>query len=877
MEISKIYDPATSEAKWYSYWLEHKFFRSTPDEREPYTIVIPPPNVTGVLHMGHMLNNTIQDILVRKARMEGKNACWVPGTDHASIATEAKVVQKLRAEGIKKSDLSREDFLKHAWNWKEKHGGIILEQLKKLGASCDWDRTSFTMDPQYSESVIDTFIDLHRKGLIYRGERMVNWDPTALTAVSDEEVIHKEVQSALFHVRYRIAGSDEAYVTIATTRPETILGDTAICVNPKDERYASLVGKKAIVPMINREIPIIADEYVDVEFGTGCLKVTPAHDVNDYDLGQKHGLETIDVLNADGTMSAAAQMYVGEDRFAVRKKIAADLKAAGHLVKEEPYTNKVGYSERTDVPIEPRISLQWFVKMEDISKPALEHVMNDDVQFWPPKFKNSYRNWMENVKDWCISRQLWWGHRIPAWYYGAGEHDYVIAKTAPEAAKLASEALGRSINAADLKQDEDVLDTWFSSWLWPISVFNGFYSKEEVDYYYPTNDLVTAPEIMFFWVARMIIAGYEYRGEKPFKNVYYTGIVRDKLGRKMSKSLGNSPDPIALMKQFGADGVRCGMLFSSPAGNDLPFDESLCEQGRNFSNKIWNALRLVKGWTPESREQPGSAVVAVKWMDHRLAQVIDEVNDHYSKFRISDVLMTCYKFAWNDFCSWYLEAVKPAFGENTDSSTNAAVMGHFETLLKLLHPLMPFITEEMWHLLAERRSPSEALVVSSWPAARGFDLDVVAGFAKATDVVTQVRNVRSENGMSFKEAVALYVRGDAESDAYFYPVIQKLANVSSIHRNAESPAQAFTFVRSGAEYAIPIDDNMDTGDQVEKLKAELDYTRGFLKSVEKKLSNERFVQSAPAQVVDVERKKQEDALAKIALIQEKLNAIGAAL
>ncbi len=877
MEIPKIYDPSSSEAKWYSYWLEHKFFKSTPDKREPYTIVIPPPNVTGVLHMGHMLNNTIQDILVRKARMEGKNACWVPGTDHASIATEAKVVQKLRAEGIKKSDLSREDFLKHAWEWKEKHGGIILEQLKKLGASCDWDRTSFTMDPQYSESVIDTFIDLYGKGLIYRGERMVNWDPAALTAVSDEEVIHKEVQSALYHVRYRIAGSDDTYVTIATTRPETILGDTAICVNPKDERYASLVGKKAIVPMINREIPIIADEYVDMEFGTGCLKVTPAHDVNDYDLGQKHGLETIDVLNADGTMSPAAQLYVGEDRFAVRKKIAADLKAAGHLVKEEPYTNKVGYSERTDVPIEPRISLQWFVKMEDISKPALQHVMNDDVQFWPPKFKNSYRNWMENVKDWCISRQLWWGHRIPAWYYGEGEHDYVIAKTADEAAMLASEKLGSAVDATKLKQDEDVLDTWFSSWLWPISVFNGFYSKEEVDYYYPTNDLVTAPEIMFFWVARMIIAGYEYRGEKPFKNVYYTGIVRDKLGRKMSKSLGNSPDPIELMKQFGADGVRCGMLFSSPAGNDLPFDESLCEQGRNFSNKIWNALRLVKGWTPENRNQPDSAVVAVKWMDQRLAQVIDEVNDHYGKFRISDVLMTCYKFAWNDFCSWYLEAVKPAFGENIDSSTHAAVMGHFETLLKLLHPLMPFVTEEMWHLLAERKSPVDALVVASWPTARDYNPEAVIAFAKATDVVSQVRNVRSENGMPFKEAVELFVRGDAETDAYFYPVIQKLANVSRIERNAESPAQAFTFVLSGAEYAIPISEDMDTGDQVDKLKAELEYTRGFLMSVEKKLGNERFVQSAPAQVVDVERQKQSDALAKIALIEEKLNAMGAAL
>jgi valyl-tRNA synthetase len=874
MEISKIYDPAASESKWYQYWLDHKFFKSLPDEREPYTIVIPPPNVTGVLHMGHMLNNTIQDILVRKARMEGKNACWVPGVDHASIATEAKVVQKLRAEGIKKSDLSREKFLEHAWEWKEKHGGIILQQLKKLGASCDWDRETFTMDPEYSRSVIDTFVDLHAKGMIYRGKRMVNWDPAAQTAVSDEEVIHKEVQSALYHVRYRVAGTDDQWVTIATTRPETILGDTAICVHPDDPRYTHLHGKKAIVPLVNREIPIITDEYVEMEFGTGCLKVTPAHDVNDYDLGAKHGLETIDVLNADGTMSPEATLYIGEDRFEVRKKIALDLKAGGFLLKEEPYMNKVGYSERTDVPIEPRISLQWFVKMTDLGKPALEHVMNDDVQFWPPKFKNSYRNWMENIKDWCISRQLWWGHRIPAYFYGPGENDYVIATNDAEALEAAQKVTGRPLTSADLSQDEDVLDTWFSSWLWPISVFGGFYNKEEVDYYYPTNDLVTAPEIMFFWVARMIMAGYEYRGEKPFKNVYYTGIVRDKLGRKMSKSLGNSPDPIELMKQYGADGVRAGMLFSSPAGNDLPFDEGLCEQGRNFSNKIWNALRLVKSWDPEARPRPEAAVIATEWMDHRMSQVIDEVNDHYSKFRISDVLMTCYKFAWNDFCSWYLEAVKPAYGERIDTETQAKVTGHFETLLKLLHPLMPFVTEEMWHLLADRNSPTEALVIARWPQAKPYDATFIEGFVRATDVVTQLRNIRKQNNIPNKEPIALYLRDDSDSDQPFYPLFGRLANVSEVHRNEDMPAQAFTFVNGQAEYAVPFGDTVDAEGQVEKLREELTYTRGFLQSVMKKLGNEKFAQNAPEQVIATERKKQADAEAKIALLQEKLTQMG---
>ena len=873
MEIAKLYDPSQIESKWYSYWLEHGYFNSVPDDREPYTIVIPPPNVTGVLHMGHMLNNTIQDILVRKARMEGKNACWVPGVDHASIATEAKVVQKLRAEGIKKSDLTRDEFMTHAWDWKNKHGGIILDQLKKLGASCDWKRETFTMDPDYSRSVIDTFIDLYQKGLIYRGNRMVNWDPSAQTALSDEEVIHKEVDSKLYYVKYKIVGSENEYVTIATTRPETILGDTAICVNPKDERFTHLHGKKAIVPLLNREIPIITDDYVDMEFGTGCLKITPAHDVNDYDLGQKHSLETIDVLNADGTMSKAAELYIGEDRFEVRKKIAKQLKEDGYLVKEEPYKNKVGYSERTDVPIEPRISLQWFVKMEEFSKPALEHVMNDDVKFWPSKFKNSYRHWMENVKDWCISRQLWWGHRIPAFYYGEGEDEYIIATSREDAIERLN-AIGKIINPNDLRQDEDVLDTWFSSWLWPISVFNGFYSDEEVDYYYPTNDLVTAPEIMFFWVARMIIAGYEYRGEKPFENVYYTGIVRDPQGRKMSKSLGNSPDPIELMQKYGADGVRMGMLFSSPAGNDLLFEESLCEQGRNFSNKIWNALRLVKSWTPEDKPAPEVADLALNWMDSRMSEVIEEINDHYSKFRISDVVMTCYKFAWNDFCSWFLEAVKPNYGEAIDAKTLARVVDHFETLLKILHPVMPFITEEMWDILRERKSPQDRVVIAPWPLVVSYETELIKGFSRATDLVSQVRNIRKQNNIPNKIAVDLFIRNDEKSDSEFYPLLKKLANIETCYRNEDMPAEAFTFVLGRAEYAVPYGEEVDVEGQVDKMREELKYTRGFLKSVQGKLSNEKFVKGAPEQVVEMEKNKEADALAKIALIEEKLTAMG---
>lgn len=875
MEMNKVYEPATVESKWYDFWLKHKMFRSVPDSREPYTVVIPPPNVTGVLHMGHMLNNTLQDVLVRKARMEGKNACWVPGVDHASIATEARVTKKLRAEGIKKSDLSREEFLNHAMEWKDKHGGIILDQLKKLGASCDWDRETFTMDPGYSRSVIDVFIDLHDKGLIYRGKRMVNWDPEAQTAVSDEEVIHKELNSKLYHVRYRIVGTEDEWVTIATTRPETILGDTAICVHPKDERYSALVGKTVSVPLIAREIPIIADAYVDPEFGTGCLKITPAHDPNDYEIGQRHDLETVDVLNPDGTMSPEAQRYIGEDRFAVRKKIVADLDDAGQLVKVEDYPNKVGYSERTDAVIEPRLSLQWFVRMKELGGPALEHVMNDDVRFWPPKFKNSYRHWMENIKDWCISRQLWWGHQIPAYYYGSGTDDYVIAPNRAQALETARRRTGKDLKAEDLCQDEDVLDTWFSSWLWPIAVFDGFYSKEEIDYYYPTNDLVTAPEIMFFWVARMIMAGYEYRDEKPFQNVYYTGIVRDKQGRKMSKSLGNSPDPIELMERYGTDGVRVGMLLSSPAGNDLLFDESLCEQGRNFANKLWNALRLVKSMKVEDREdQPASAAIATAWMGNRLGQVRNAVNEHYASFRISDVLMTIYKFAWNDFCSWYLEAVKPPHGEGIDRITHRTVVEHFDVLLRLLHPLMPFITEEMWHLLRERNGPADCLTLAKWPGFSEYNEDILSAFERTTAVITQIRNVRKKNNIPNKIPVELYA-SDADTGHVHDALIVKLANVSQVHRGEELPAEAFTFVIGRTEYAVPFAGQIDTEEQIDKLKEELEYTRGFLKSVDKKLSNERFVNNAPPQVVENERKKRADAEAKIGLLTEKLNSLGA--
>ncbi len=872
-ELPSKYDPSLTEDKWYQYWMENRYFNSVPDHREPYTVLIPPPNVTGVLHMGHMLNNTIQDVLVRRARMRGYNACWVPGTDHASIATEAKVVRKLREEGIKKSDLTREAFLDHAWDWTNKHGGIILEQLKKLGASCDWDRTRFTLDEKYYQSVIDCFVDLYRKGKIYRGLRMVNWDPAALTALSDEEVIYKEVNSKLYHVRYRVVGED-TWLTIATTRPETILGDTAICVNPSDARYTHLHGKKVLVPIVNREVPVIADEYVDMEFGTGCLKVTPAHDPNDYMLGEKHGLETIDVMNDDGTMSAAAGDYVGMDRFAVRKKIVADLAEAGHLVKEQEYLNKVGYSERTDVVIEPRLSLQWFLAMKDISKPALDHVMDDTIRFFPPKFKNSYRNWMENIKDWCVSRQLWWGHRIPAWYFSQGSNDFVVAHTADEALDLARKQTGNaSLTSADLRQEEDVMDTWFSSWLWPISVFDGFYSKEEVDYYYPTNDLVTAPEIMFFWVARMIIAGYEYRGLPPFKNVYYTGIVRDKLGRKMSKSLGNSPDPLDLIKIYGADGVRVGMLLTSPAGNDLPFDDKLCEQGRNFANKIWNAFRLTAGWEVADIDQPSVAQVAVEWMESRLAEAIAEIDEHYERFRISDALMSTYKLIWDDFCAWYLEMVKPVYRSPIDAKTKAATVDFFETLLKLLHPFMPFITEELWHHLAHRNGAQDALIIATWPQAKSVESDLGQSFAAAADVVGGVRTIRKDKQIPMKEALELMVRANEPIDARWYPMVMHLCNVKSVTAVQEKPEQAFSFLVGTNECYVPFGEQVDLEAERGKLEKERDYFMGFKKAVEGKLSNERFVSGAPAAVVDAEKKKLADALAKIAAIEEQLKSL----
>lgn len=875
MDIAKNYDSKVLDDKWYAYWLENGYFRSVPDEREPYTIVIPPPNVTGVLHMGHMLNNTIQDVLVRRARMQGYNACWVPGTDHASIATEAKVVRKLRDEGIKKSDLTREEFMEHAWEWTHKHGGIILEQLKKLGASCDWDRTTFTLDEDYSKSVIDTFIDLYEKGNIYRGKRMVNWDPAALTALSDEEVIHKEVNSKLYHVRYRVAGTTDEWLTIATTRPETILGDSAICVHPDDERFTHLHGKKAIVPMVEREIPIIADEYVEMEFGTGCLKVTPAHDVNDFALGQKHDLEVIDILNANGTLSEEAQFYIGEDRFAVRKKIAADLEEKGHMVKVEDYMNKVGYSERTDVPIEPRLSLQWWVDMKKISKPALDAVMDGEVKFYPEKFVNTYRHWMDNIKDWCISRQLWWGHRIPAFFYGEGGEDFVVAKTIEEALEKAKLKTGiPDMTASDLKQEEDVLDTWFSSWLWPISTFNGFYSKEEIDYYYPTNDLVTAPEIMFFWVARMIIAGYEYRGEKPFHNVYYTGIVRDQQGRKMSKSLGNSPDPIELMKDYGADGVRVGMLLTSPAGNDLPFDVKLCEQGRNFSNKIWNTMRLVTSWEKAGHQMSEIDSISIDWMRNRISQVLAEQEKGYAEFRLSEVLMSTYKLVTDDFSSWFLEMIKPNYGQPISNETYSAAVQIFEDLLRMLHPFMPFISEEIWHLINERKGKDDALVIASWPTGETVDEKLNQDFDYFSELVTAIRNVRKQNNIPFKERLELKMRINEKVSDRFDAVIAKLCNLDGIESVADKTEQSHSFLVKSNEYFIPMTGEVDVESEKTKILEELTYTRGFLNSVNKKLSNERFVSGAPEQVVAAEKKKATDAEAKIAVLEEKMKELG---
>lgn len=875
MEIPTKYDPRSTEDKWYSYWMENGYFKSTPDERDPYTVVIPPPNVTGVLHMGHMLNNTIQDVLVRRARMKGLNACWVPGTDHASIATEAKVVRKLREEGVKKSDLSRDEFMEHAWDWTHKHGGIILDQLKKLGASCDWDRTRFTMDEGYYEGVIDTFINFYNEGLIYRGVRMVNWDPVALTALSDEEVIHKEENGYLYHVRYKIVGTEDEWITVATTRPETILGDTAICVHPDDPRYFHLKGKKAIIPICNREVPIIQDDYIDIEFGTGCLKVTPAHDINDYELGIKHDLEIIDTINANGTMSEHAGPYEGLERFEVRKQLPKDLEKLGNLVKIEDYTNKVGRSERTDAVIEPRLSLQWFMSMEKLAKPALDHVMDDTIQFHPTKFKNSYRNWMENIKDWCVSRQLWWGHRIPAFYYGDGEDDFVVAKTIKEAVEKACSKSGRSLTSEDIKQDEDVMDTWFSSWIWPIQVFDGLHKEDEVQYYYPTNDLVTAPEIMFFWVARMIMSGYHYRELPPFKNVYFTGIVRDDKGRKMSKSLGNSPDPIELMEKYGADGVRVGMLLTSPAGNDLPFDEKLCETGRNFSNKIWNAFRLINGWEVSSdKEQPASSKLAVEWLEYRVNTAINNLESQYGEFRLSEALMTSYRLVWEEFCSWYLELIKPPYGEPIDATTKAQTIAHFEKLLKILHPFMPFLTEEVWHWIRENDSPEDALVVASWPSPGEINKDLLSDFETLKEIVGGIRNVRNNNNIPNKEKLNLKVQGGENYQPYLEPAISHLTNLESIEHVNDKVDGAFGFMVGRHRFYIPFSQGFDLETEKAKIQKDLDYQLGFLNSVRRKLSNEKFVSGAPEAVVANERKKEDDTVAKIAILEEKLADLG---
>ncbi|MBK8582959.1 MAG: valine--tRNA ligase [Flavobacteriales bacterium] len=884
IELPKRYEAKEIEGKWYQYWLDNRYFRSVPDEREPYTVVIPPPNVTGVLHMGHMLNNTIQDVLVRRARMQGKNACWVPGTDHASIATEAKVVKLLAEQGIKKSVIGREKFLEHAFAWKEKYGGTILEQLKKLGASCDWDRTRFTMEPALSEAVIDVFIDLHKKGLVYRDYRMVNWDPVALTAVSDEEVMHKEVNSRLIYVRYKVdspstsemgQGDEAEYITIATTRPETIPGDTAVAVHPEDPRYAHLKGKNVIVPLVNRSVPVIFDDYVEREFGTGALKVTPAHDTNDHEIGKRHKLAVIDTLEPNGTMSAAAQFFVGEDRFIARKKFVKLLEEQGHVVKTEDIVNKVGTSERTDAIIEPRLSLQWFVKMGEMAKPALDVVMSGEVKLHPQKFANTYRHWMENVRDWCISRQLWWGQRIPAWYNDAG--DFAVCKTEAEAIAQFTSA-GHSTKG--VRQDEDVMDTWFSSWLWPISVFDGFKDPDnaEIKYYYPTNDLVTAPEILFFWVARMIMAGLEYRKEVPFKNVYLTGIVRDKQGRKMSKSLGNSPDPLELIEKFGADGVRVGMLLTSPAGNDLPFDESLCEQGRNFSNKIWNAFRLVQGFSVHDDKQPAGNAAACAWMRSRVSRATTEIDALYAQFRISEALMATYKLIWDDLCSWYLESIKPAFINGVaapiDRTTHAATIALFEDVMKLLHPFMPFLTEELWSHLNLRKGPEAALIIAQWPKSGEGDAKLEAEMQHAFDLVTAVRNIRNERGLSPKEALAVQVKAKSPLGEATQALVGKLANVSAMEAAASAGAGSINFLVGTTEYAVDLGENVDSEAERKKAEEELKYARGFLASVDKKLSNERFVSGAPPQVLENEQKKKADAEAKIKAIEERLAVLG---
>jgi valyl-tRNA synthetase len=871
MEIATKYNPEGVEDKWYAYWMKNRFFHSEPDEREAYTIVIPPPNVTGVLHMGHMLNNTIQDILIRRARMMGKNACWVPGTDHASIATEAKVVAKLADEGIKKTDLTREQFLEHAWEWTHKHGGIILEQLKKLGASCDWDRTCFTMDEKRSESVLKAFVDLYNKGLIYRGVRMVNWDPAAKTALSDEEVNHKEQQGKLYYLRYRIVGED-GYAVVATTRPETILGDTAVCINPNDPKNAHLKGKKLIVPIANREVPVIEDDYVDIEFGTGCLKVTPAHDVNDYLLGEKHNLKIIDIFNDDGTLNRFGLQYEGRDRFEVRLQIEKDLIDAGLMEKVEAYENKVGFSERTNVPIEPKLSMQWFLKMEELAKPALEAVMDDTIRFYPAKFKNTYRHWMENIKDWCISRQLWWGHRIPAYYLPAG--GFVVAETEEKALIQAREKSGNpGLTLSDLRQDEDCLDTWFSSWLWPISVFDGISNPDnkEINYYYPTNDLVTGPDIIFFWVARMIMSGYEYRGKECFSNVYFTGIVRDKLGRKMSKQLGNSPDPIELMNKYGADGVRMGLMLAAPAGNDILFDESLCEQGRNFNNKIWNAFKLVQGWQVDnSLKMPKENEVAVKWFDTLLYKTKREIDDLFSKYRISEALMLVYKLFWDEFSAWYLEIIKPEFGKPIDEQTYKVTLSFFEELLKLLHPFMPFITEELYHAL-EKREEGESIMNAKIHIQQKGNLDIfiLVYFDECKEIIANIRNIRQQKNISPKDKLTLQIIG--EHNELFDDVILKLANLKSIETVTEKSAASVSFLVGTTEYFVPVEINVE--EEIAKMQAEINYLEGFLKSVNAKLSNEKFVANAKPEIVEIERKKFVDAESKIQSLLEGIQSL----
>ena len=867
-EIPKKYNPKEVEEKWYAHWMKKKYFFSTPDERKSYTIVIPPPNVTGVLHMGHMLNNTLQDVMVRKARMEGFNCCWVPGTDHASIATEAKVVDKLNKNGIDKKDLSRQEFLEHAWKWKEKHGGIILEQLKKLGASCDWKRTKFTMDDELSESVIDVFIDLFNKGLIYRGVRMVNWDPIAQTAISDEEVNHKEVQSKLFYIKYKLKNSSE-FIEIATTRPETILGDSAICVNPNDKRYKHLKNKNAIVPLINREIPIIFDDYVDMEFGSGALKITPAHDVNDYKIGIKHNLEIIDILNDDGSLNENAILFTNKDRFEVRNLIEKKLIENNSLSKVENHLNSIGFSERTNSVIEPKLSMQWFCKMKEFSKSALENVLNDNIKFHPKKFKNTYKHWLENIKDWCVSRQLWWGQQIPAYYYDGNK--FVVAKNKEEALILARKK-NPNINLNDLKQDEDVLDTWFSSWLWPISVFDGIRNpnNKEINYYYPTNDLVTAPEILFFWVARMIMAGYEYKNDMPFKNVYLTGIVRDKLGRKMSKSLGNSPDPIALIDKYGADGVRVGMLLCSPAGNDLPFNENLCEQGRNFSNKIWNAFRLIKGWEVKDIEQPESSKKGIIWFDNKLNKELEEINKSFKTYRISESLMSTYKLIWDDFCSVYLEIIKPSYGLPIDKKSHDHTIKFLEKVLKLLHPFSPFITEEIWHLIKDRNND---IIISDWPKTNTFDKNLIQQFSIALEVVSSIRNFRKEKNIQLKQKVSLLIKQKVKTKNNFYSIICKLGNIDEILNVETNTNPSYSFMVGSDEYFIPYNDSTDITEEIKKIEKEIEYIRGFIKIVNNKLSNQNFVKKAPKNLVEIEKNKLNDGNIKLNILTKKLNSL----